>query len=344
MAYWNDIDEMLTRFDIGDRSLNGYEHNVLFRNDGSKFTEIGFVTGCDSVYDGRSVVAGDLDNDGDIDLITTSLSQPAQVFENHLANQNGWIQVRLDGTSLKNRSAVGSRIKISAAGRQQMKEVHVGSSFLSQQSPYTHFGLGKAASIDQLEVRWPIARNSSGKLQFKRQIYYDVPINGILTLKEGTNQYNFQKSKSTPSQPATPEPSVQDPELLSLKGKPIRLADFKGKVLVANFWATWCEPCKDEIPELMKVHAYWQEKGVKVIGITHEKTTPERVAQDVWEHQINYPIYLANRKRLKQFGEVSKIPTTIIFDEEGREKFRHSGKINFDDLSVVLSKITTNKK
>ena len=337
MPYWNDISAIRKNFVIGDKSLNGFEHNVLFRNDHGRFTEIGHAAGCDSVYDSRGVVFADLDEDGDPDFTVTALRKPVVSFDNLVGNNNHFLQVRLQAQAPGNREAVGARVKILSGERQQIREVSLGSAFLSQQSPWMSFGLGQSTQVDYLEVEWPAQKDADGKTKRNIQTFRDVPGDGILTLREGDDHYVFRSIG--PQRKDAPKKSASLASLTTLKGKPASLTDYRGQVVVANFWATWCEPCRKEIPDLKALHQAWKEKGVTVLGINVEQNAPERVSQKIWETGIDYPVLLAGEPFLRQFGQVQAIPTTVVFDKSGKERFRQAGPIEPKQIASLLEKL-----
>ena len=122
---------------------------------------------------GRGLAIGDLNNDGRIDLVVTNQDQPASLLMNESPMRN-WLLVKLVGTR-SNRSAIGARVRVSAGGRTQIREIKSGGSYLSQSDLRAHFGLGAADRVDGLEVRWPSGRTQTLK---------DVRSNQILTLRE----------------------------------------------------------------------------------------------------------------------------------------------------------------
>jgi hypothetical protein len=154
---------------IGQHSLNGYERDLLFRNnrDGT-FTDVAFVNAADRVEDGRGLSIADLDGDGELDLVLRNYHQPAQLLRNQ-GGPNHWLQLVLVGTR-SNRDAVGARVHVSVAGHRQTREVHAGSAFLSQQTLVQHFGLGDARRADAVEITWPSgARTVLGPLDGDRR-------------------------------------------------------------------------------------------------------------------------------------------------------------------------------
>src|SRR5262245_16317221 len=154
---------------IGQHSLNGYERNILFRNNGDgTFTDVAFVNAADRIEDGRGLSIADLDRDGELDLVLRNYHQPAQLLRNQ-GGPNHWLQLVLAGTR-SNRDAVGARVRVNAGGRSQMREVHAGSAYLSEQSLVQHFGLGGARHADAVEITWPSgARSSLSPLQADRR-------------------------------------------------------------------------------------------------------------------------------------------------------------------------------
>jgi hypothetical protein len=123
----------------------------------------------------RTIVAGDVDNDGDLDLLVTNNGQAANLLRNEGGNRGNAVLVQLIGRE-SNRDGIGARLRATVAGRSQIREIKAGSSYLGQNDLRAHFGLGVAREIDRLEVRWP-----SGH----RDVLERVAANGILTITEG---------------------------------------------------------------------------------------------------------------------------------------------------------------
>jgi peroxiredoxin len=113
-----------------------------------------------------------------------------------------------------------------------------------------------------------------------------------------------------------------DFSLTDLSGKTIKLADYKGKVLFLNFWATWCPPCRSEIPDFIEVYGQMKSRGLEIIGISLDTKGREAVAAFVGKFKINYPIILETREKTEQiisdFDPGQFIPTTFIIDKQGR--------------------------
>lgn len=101
-----------------------------------------------------------------------------------------------------------------------------------------------------------------------------------------------------------------------LSGKDVSLADFKGKVIILNFWATWCGPCIYEMPDLEKLYQKYHQEGLQVIGLTLQspkKQVPQKIAQA----GVTYPILLDAEEAVESYGPFSSIPQTYIIDRQG---------------------------
>jgi hypothetical protein len=128
----------------------------LFRNVKGRFVETGKQAGAvfESARVRRGLAVGDIDNDGDLDLLLTTNGGNVELLRNDGGSSRKSLLVRLVGKT-SNRDAIGARLRLTAGGRTQVREVHSGSSYLSQSDLRAHFGLGDAEVVDRLEVRWP---------------------------------------------------------------------------------------------------------------------------------------------------------------------------------------------
>ena len=140
------------------RSSSRYEQrNLLLVNDGKGFfrdARAAAGTGFALEKVSRGLVAGDIDNDGDLDLLVTNNGQTADLLRNDGGHRGGALSVRLVGRQ-SNRDGIGARVRATVGARVQVREVKAGSSYLGQGDTRVHLGLGGAAGVDRLEVRWP---------------------------------------------------------------------------------------------------------------------------------------------------------------------------------------------
>ena len=150
-----------------DRSLSGYEQKRLWLNDGyGKFTDVAQAVGLNETYDGRAIALADLWNCGSLDVLVAAQRGPFRLYRNAAAPENRWLELELKGTR-SNRSAIGAQAQCfwkDAKGqeKQQVQTVTGGIGFCAQNQRRLHFGLGKDAQLEKIEIRWPIA---SGKTQ-----------------------------------------------------------------------------------------------------------------------------------------------------------------------------------
>lgn len=104
-----------------------------------------------------------------------------------------------------------------------------------------------------------------------------------------------------------------------------RLADYKGRWVLVNFWATWCAPCLEEIPELVALAE--QRRDIQVIGVAIDWQDARQVLQFAEGMYISYPIVLGDRELAKQLGNVSRLPTSFIYALDGTLVARHAGTL-----------------
>ena len=153
---------------------------LLYKNLGNgRFEDVStqMGPGISQQFSSRGAAFGDYDNDGDIDALILNLNDPPSLLRNDGGNKQNWIKIKLIGTQC-NRTAIGARVRVVTGKHAQMNEVHSGSSVMSQSDLRLHFGLGKAATVDMIEVKWPTTQ--------KIEKFMQVKVNQILTIREGS--------------------------------------------------------------------------------------------------------------------------------------------------------------
>src|SRR5215510_5176171 len=151
---------------------------LLFHNEhNGTFSEV--AANCGDALTARRVsrgaAFGDIDNDGDVDVVINNLDGSPVVLRNEGGNKNNWINIKTIG-SKRNREALGAQVTVKADDLVQVKEVYSGGSYISQNDTRLHFGLGKKTKIDLIEVRWPAG---------KTEAFRDVPVNQFVVIQEG---------------------------------------------------------------------------------------------------------------------------------------------------------------
>jgi thiol-disulfide isomerase/thioredoxin len=143
----------------------------------------------------------------------------------------------------------------------------------------------------------------------------------------------------TPS--AAPAQAQKAPalNLRDLRGRRQRLSDYRGKVVLLNFWATWCPPCRAEVPDLVKWQREYGGEGLQVVGVTYPPTSRARVRAFVRRHGVTYPVLLGTRATRALFGEGETLPFTVIIDRDGNVRGHVEGILlpeEFDEKVLPL--------
>jgi thiol-disulfide isomerase/thioredoxin len=112
-----------------------------------------------------------------------------------------------------------------------------------------------------------------------------------------------------------------------LDGRPLSSADWRGKVVIVNFWATWCPPCRAEIPDLVALQNKYRDR-LLIIGVSQDEGSVEVVKQFVAAHQMNYPVVMMTPEIDQAFPGIRALPTSFILDRESRVVQRHVGLLN----------------
>jgi thiol-disulfide isomerase/thioredoxin len=120
---------------------------------------------------------------------------------------------------------------------------------------------------------------------------------------------------------------------VALDGKPIETG---GKVVVLNFWATWCVPCLQEIPSFNKLHREFAGKGALVLGISMDEDGAARVEPFLKKHPMEYPVALTSAEISRQYGVGDELPITVVLDRTGREVKRFTGFTAEKDLQAAV--------
>jgi len=113
----------------------------------------------------------------------------------------------------------------------------------------------------------------------------------------------------------------------------------KGKVIVLNFWATWCKPCNKEIPAFNRVFEQYRGRGVEMFGVVTEDIDPSRLLNFASDHEMTYPIVPLDDQLARHFGVPSNIPTTFIYDKHGSRRINHLGALDESELASILDQL-----
>jgi thiol-disulfide isomerase/thioredoxin len=138
---------------------------------------------------------------------------------------------------------------------------------------------------------------------------------------------------------------VKNPEAVpplrarDLTGATVSVADWNGKVVLVNFWATWCPPCREEIPELIALQKQFKDR-LQIVGISEDDDPPENVLRFAQQKGMNYPTVMATPELVAAYGGVPALPTTFVVDTQGRVVQKHAGLYPMDsyvrDIRALL--------
>ncbi|HTQ60978.1 MAG TPA: redoxin domain-containing protein [Candidatus Solibacter sp.] len=154
---------------------------------------------------------------------------------------------------------------------------------------------------------------------------------------------NIVKADNPGTGEAAPEFTLKD-----LDGKNVSLSDYKGKVVLVNFWATWCEPCQVEIPWLIELQQKYEPKGFVVLGISMDDEGKSVVAPWVGKERfdvngkqepMSYPILIGNDAVADKFGGLFGYPTSILISRDGKQVKRITGIISPDEITKEIESL-----
>jgi cytochrome c biogenesis protein CcmG, thiol:disulfide interchange protein DsbE len=128
-----------------------------------------------------------------------------------------------------------------------------------------------------------------------------------------------------------------DFSLPDLTGRQLKLSDYRGKVVLLDFWATWCDPCREEIPHFIELQNQYGDRGLQIIGVSMDDG-PEPVRDYYQRFQMNYPVVMGNAKIGELYGGVLGLPIAFVIERGGRIYARHIGAT---DISVFEKEIVS---
>ncbi len=309
-------------------SFSGYERDPLYLNLGTKkFVDVSGVSGIDSITDGRGGVFADFDNDGDLDVFSTTIQNQAHLlFRNNVGQDNNFLRIVLEGDKKTGRDAFGAVVRVKTSAGTLTKIKSGGSGFISQHDPRLLFGLGKDSRAEWIEVTW-----GGGEVE---KFAGEAISGATLILKKGGGKIESVKlTKANLPDPLT-KAEIFAQSLKIKIGKP--LPDFglktlagaassmnkqrkAGRQTLINVWATWCVPCAAEMPELEKMRPLLAARKIDLIGLNVDAEKNANVKGYVAGKRVTYPIFIGGTTAIEQIYATDElsVPLSILVDDKG---------------------------
>ena len=160
----------------------------------------------------------------------------------------------------------------------------------------------------------------------------------------GTTAGNATTRTAAPDTPPAAAPvgsevgsTMPEYSAMWLDGSKFDLQSKRGKVVLLNLWATWCGPCRYEIPELQVIHNKYAARGFEVIGVSVDETGAQSVRDFVKEHEMTYPVVLDEEQKLPTVFQTSVLPTSVIIDRNGKIVWKKLGAIMPNDQELITA-------
>lgn len=155
----------------------------------------------------------------------------------------------------------------------------------------------------------------------------------LITMMAGLASISRAQSEAAP--PTLTQTPTQLPKLAlrDLRGRTVRLSDYKGKVVLLNFWATWCPPCRAEMPDLVKLQNQYSMRGLQIIGFAYPPENRGQVRRLARILRINYPLMLGTRAAASSFGVGETLPVTLVIGRDGRVRARIEGILEPEEFA-----------
>ena len=179
----------------------------------------------------------------------------------------------------------------------------------------------------------PPPQSSASKLLSVGILIAAVALIGVWIRKDATkSQLSPTGGDAKSGKPVEVKLGAPAPNLIlkDLQGKTVKLADLKGKVVIVDFWATWCQPCTIMIPWFIEFQKRYGDQGLAIVGVAMDDEGLEAVKPYVEKAKMNYTVLIGNEETADAWGGIFGLPTSFVIDRQGRIQARHVGLISRD--------------
>lgn len=128
-------------------------------------------------------------------------------------------------------------------------------------------------------------------------------------------------------------------QVRTLEGETLTTSSLRGKVVLVNFWATWCPPCRFEMPGFQRVYEARRSEGFVVLGLSTDQSGAATVAEFLYERAVTYPVAMATEELIRDFGGARALPTSYLLDRSGRIRYRVEGIFAEPALRAAVSRL-----
>ena len=181
----------------------------------------------------------------------------------------------------------------------------------------------------------------SGYTNYKRRKQYALQKVQGTSVAEGANNQSVQQDVAADEgMPDLRGKRAPEFSLRTVDGKKISLADYKGKAVLINFWATWCAPCKIEMPWFVALHNQYASQGFEILGVSEDDadTPRSKLAKFGKEQGLNYPLLVGEDAMSRKYGGVEFLPTSYFVGRDGKVVAETAGLVSKDEVEASIKK------
>jgi len=148
----------------------------------------------------------------------------------------------------------------------------------------------------------------------------------------------FRSNRTVPLKTGIAKQNLLAPDFVlpQLDGTPLRLSSYRGKVVLLDFWATWCDPCREETPHFVELQQQYADRGLQIIGVSMDDTS-DPVRDFYHQFHMNYPVVMGNAKTGEAYGGVLGLPIIFLLGQDGRIVAKHMGPTKAETFDLEIA-------